>query len=81
MPVVTVTLPAGSLDIEQKRTLITKITDVVLEVEGFPSLRPAVHVFIDELPDGAYGVGGKAIDVAALKASLSAAAKPRLEKP
>lgn len=69
-------VPAGSLDGTQKQTLIAKITDVVLDVEGFPSLRPSVHVFIEELPDGSYGVGGQAIDVAKLKTELTAAAEP-----
>lgn len=74
MPVVTVKVPAGSLD--GHRSKRAKITDVVLDVEGFPSLRPSVHVFIEELPDGSYGVGGQAIDVAKLKTELTAAAEP-----
>jgi 4-oxalocrotonate tautomerase len=74
MPVVTVQVPAGALSEAQKSALIGKMTDVVVEVEGFPAIRPSVHVLIEEVPAGGYGVGGQAIDVAKVKAALAAKA-------
>lgn len=74
MPIVTVQVPAGALSPEQKAQLIGKVTDVVIEVEGFPSLRPSVHVLIEEVPAGGYGVGGQAVDVDKVKAALAKAA-------
>lgn len=74
MPIVTVQVPAGALSAEQKAALIAKMTDVVIEVEGYPSLRPGVHVLIEELPAGGYGVGGRAVDVEKAKAALAKAA-------
>lgn len=62
MPVVTVKVPQGALSAEQKATLITKITDAVVEVEGKPALRPYIYVLIEELAPGGYGVGGRIFD-------------------
>lgn len=71
MPVVTIQVPARALVREQKEKMIRLVTDAVVEAEGFPALRPSVHVFIEEVPDGGYGIGGRAIDVEAVKAALS----------
>jgi len=74
MPIVTIQTPAGALSQAQKAALIGKVTDAVVEVEGFPALRPSVHVLIEEVPAGAYGVGGNAVDVEKAKAALAKAA-------
>ncbi len=74
MPVVTVQVPAGALSDAQKSALITRMTDVVVEVEGFPAIKPSVHVLIEEVPAGGYGVGGRAVDVEKAKAALAKAA-------
>jgi len=80
MPVVTIQVPAAALSPEQKAMLITKVTDAVIDAEGYPSLRPSVHVLIEEVPAGGYGVGGKAVDVEKAKAALAArAATPAAE--
>ncbi|KRQ23270.1 hypothetical protein BKG80_07170 [Mycobacteroides chelonae] len=60
MPVVNISVPAGVLSLEQKQQLVARITDVVVEVEGIPQIRPAVHVLINEVADGGWGTGGKA---------------------
>jgi 4-oxalocrotonate tautomerase len=60
MPVVSVQIPEGSFTQEQKRDLVAKVTDVVVEVEGIPELRPAVMVLINEIADGGWGTGGRA---------------------
>lgn len=73
MPIITVQAPAGSLSDVQKTELIRKVTDVVVEVEGFPAIRPSVHVLIEEIPAGGYGIGGHALDVEKAKAALAAA--------
>lgn len=71
MPVVTVQVPAGSLSDVQKATLIGRMTDLVVEVEGAPAIRPYVYVLIEELPVRGYGVGG--VDVEKAKEALAAA--------
>jgi 4-oxalocrotonate tautomerase len=71
MPVVTIQVPARALGLEQKQKMVRLVTDAVVEAEGFPAVRPNVHVLIEEVPDGGYGIGGRAIDVDAVKAALS----------
>ena len=71
MPIVTVQVPARALDGAQKTKMIQLVTDAVVEAEGFPAIRPSVHVLIEEVPDGGYGVGGRAVDVDKAKAALS----------
>lgn len=66
MPLVRMSVPAGALSAAQKTELITRITDVVVDVEGIEELRPLVHVLIDEIPDGGWGTGGRAWTLAAL---------------
>jgi len=80
IPIVSVQIPAGALSETQKGALIAKVTDVVVEVEGFPAIRPSVHVLIEEVPAGGYGIGGKALDVEKAKAALAAKAAAVAEK-
>lgn len=73
MPTITAQVPAGTLTDTQKADLIRKVTDVVVEVEGFPAIRPSVRVLIEEIPASGYGVGGQVLDVEKAKAALAAA--------
>lgn len=60
MPVVQISVPAGTLTDEQKQRMITGITDVVVEVEGIPQVRSGTFVLISEIADGGWGMGGDA---------------------
>jgi 4-oxalocrotonate tautomerase len=71
MPIVTIQVPSRSLDLEQKAKMVRLVTDAVVEAEGIPAVRPSVHVLIEEVPDGGYGVGGQPLDVDAVKAALA----------
>ena len=70
MPVVNISIPAGALSTDQKQQLISRITDVVVDVEGIPQLRGSVHVLINEVADGGWGAGGKAWTLEALAAAF-----------
>jgi len=70
MPLVQISVPEGALTLEQKRELVAKVTDVVVEVERLPAVRPGVWVQITEVPDGGWGIGGKAYTRADLAALL-----------
>jgi 4-oxalocrotonate tautomerase len=72
MPLVQVSIPAGSLSAEQKRALIAGITDAVVEVEG-PAVRRGTWVHVTEVPDGGWGMGGRAFTLAELAAQVAAA--------
>ncbi|MFZ2964285.1 MAG: tautomerase family protein [Rhodoglobus sp.] len=69
MPVVTVQLPGGSLNPEQRSDLIARITDTVVEVQKAELIRPFVYVIIDETSRDGYGLGGVPVDVALAKAA------------
>jgi 4-oxalocrotonate tautomerase len=59
---------------EQKRQLIAKVTEAMIEVEG-EGMRPVTWVRIQEFEGGDWAVGGKALraaDVHALAASKAA---------
>ena len=60
MPLVNVRVFEHELSQEQSKDLITKITDAVTEVTS-EKLRDATWVIIDEVKNGHWGVGGKAL--------------------
>ena len=70
MPLVQISVPAGSLSQKQKNELVAKITDVVVEVEGIPAVRQGTWVHINEVPDGGWGRAGEVSTLADLKARL-----------
>jgi 4-oxalocrotonate tautomerase len=56
MPYVTVKMLEGRTD-EQKRALVDKVTQAVVETTG--ATKDKVTVFIEEMKKNDYGVGGK----------------------
>ncbi len=56
MPYVTVKMLEGRTE-EQKRALVEKVTEAVVETTG--ATREKVTVFIEEMNKSDYGVGGK----------------------
>lgn len=59
MPFVQVHLVEGHTA-EQKKAVITKITQALQDAIGAP--RPNIRVWIHELPKDCYGVGGESVD-------------------
>lgn len=72
MPFVQISIPAGSLSAEQKRTMIAKVTDACVEAEGIPAVRAQTFVHINEVADGGWGIGGRTVTLALMKAALAA---------
>ena len=70
MPLIQVSVPAGSLTPEQKIEMVARITDVVVDVEGIPAVRKGTWVHINEVPDGGWGIAGQVNTLADLKARL-----------
>ena len=61
MPLVNITVPAGSLTPEKKQRMIELVTDAVVEAEGFAGnerVREITWVLIDEVPEGNWGAAG-----------------------
>ena len=59
MPFVNVKLIKGVFDADQKREMIEKLTDTMVEIEG-EAMRPVTWVTIEEVESGDWGIGGKA---------------------
>ena len=68
MPLVDIQLIKGVFSPEQKREMISKVTDTMVGIEG-EAMRSVTWVRVHEVASGEWGIGGKAItaeDVRAL---------------
>ena len=75
MPLVNVKLIEGVISEAQKREMVEKLTETMVEIEG-ENLRPVTWVVIEEVKSGDWGVGGKPLstaDVEALAAGVPVA--------
>ena len=70
MPLVTVKMFKEELNADQSKQLIDKITDAVTAVTS-EKLRPATWVVIEEVKDGQWGIGGKALALDDVKAMIA----------
>ena len=66
MPFVNVKLIEGVFSSEEKKDMITKLTDAMVSVEG-ENMRPVTWVVIEEVASGEWGIGGNALTTAAVK--------------
>jgi 4-oxalocrotonate tautomerase len=74
MPLVTIDVIKDVFTPAQKKELITKVTEAMLQVEG-ENLRPVTWVRINEFEGGNWAIGGKALrasDVHALGSGKAA---------
>ena len=63
MPFVNVRLIEGVFTPEQKREMIHRLTETMVELEG-ENLRPVTWVVIDEVKSGDWGIGGNSLTTA-----------------
>lgn len=71
MPLVDIHVIEGVFDQQQKQEMIEKVTNTMVEIEG-ENLRGVTWVRVKEVASGDWGIGGKALtaaDVKALQAS------------
>ena len=73
MPWVQVKVIEGVFTEAQKREMIRKLTDTMVSIEG-ENLRPVTWVTVEEVKSGDWGIGGKPLSTADVKAL--AAGKP-----
>jgi 4-oxalocrotonate tautomerase len=74
MPMINVRLIEGVFDDSQKREMIEKLTDAMVEIEG-ENMRGVTWVIVEEVKSGHWALGGKALttaDVHALAAGAPA---------
>ena len=67
MPLVNVKLIEGVISEAQKREMVEKLTETMVEIEG-ENLRPVTWVVVEEVKSGDWGVGGKPLSTADVKA-------------
>jgi 4-oxalocrotonate tautomerase len=67
MPLVDIQLIAGVFDKAQKQEMIRKVTDAMVSIEG-EAMRPVTWVRIQEIASGEWGIGGKGLTVADVRA-------------
>ena len=79
MPIINVKLIEGVFDSDEKREMIDKLTDAMVEIEG-ESMRDVTWVFIEESKSGDWGLGGQVLTPEAVKA-LAAGVSGRSERP
>jgi 4-oxalocrotonate tautomerase len=76
MPLVTVKCIEGVFTQAQKKEMINRLTDTMVEIEG-ENLRPVTWVLVEEVQSGDWGIAGNGLttaDVHALQGQPPAAA-------
>jgi 4-oxalocrotonate tautomerase len=75
MPLIQIKVLEGVLSEEQKNEMISKVSNIVAEIEGRPhpkeKLLPYTWCIIEEVPMAKWGIGGQPLNPEALKAVLS----------
>ena len=67
MPLVDIQLIKGVFTPDQKKQMIQKVTDAMIEVEGEP-MRPVTWVRVQEIESGDWAIGGNPLSAADVKA-------------
>ena len=67
MPLVDIQLIKGVFTPDQKKAMIEKVTDAIVGIEG-EALRSVTWVRVQEIESGEWGIGGKAMTAADVKA-------------
>jgi 4-oxalocrotonate tautomerase len=73
MPLIQVKVIEGVFTEAQKRQIVHKLTDAMVSIEG-ENMRPVTWVIVEEVKSGDWGIGGKPLSTADVKAL--AAGKP-----
>lgn len=66
MPIVNVRLIEGVFDSDQKREMIEKLTETMVEIEG-ENMRGVTFVVLDEVKSGDWGIGGRPLTTEAVR--------------
>ena len=67
MPLVDIQLIKGVFTPDQKKQMIQKVTDAMIEVEGEP-MRPVTWVRVQEVESGDWAIGGNPLSAAVVRA-------------
>ena len=67
MPLIDIQLIRGVFTPDQKKTMIEKVTDAIISVEG-EAMRSVTWVRVQETESGEWAIGGQPLTTAAVKA-------------
>jgi len=67
MPIVTMKVVEDVFDRAQQEAMIDAVTDAMCKVGG-EGLRPAIHVLVEEIASGRWGIGGEKLTTEGLLA-------------
>lgn len=67
MPLVDIQLIEGVFTADQKKAMIEKVTDAMVEIEG-EAMRAVTWVRVQEVASGQWGIGGKPLTAGDIKA-------------
>lgn len=67
MPLVDIQLIKGVFTPEQKKTMIAKVTDAMVSVEG-EAMRPVTWVRVQEIESGEWAIGGNPLTASDVRA-------------
>jgi 4-oxalocrotonate tautomerase len=73
MPFIDIKVIQGVFTPEEKRELVERVSETVIEVEG-EALRPYTHTAITETPSGEWAIGGQVLTADDVQTVRSAAA-------
>jgi 4-oxalocrotonate tautomerase len=71
MPIVTVKVLAGVFDQATQERMVDALTDAMCAVGG-EGMRPSVHVLVEEVGSGRWGIGGEKLRTETLLARRAA---------
>ncbi|AQA10193.1 tautomerase family protein [Streptomyces malaysiensis] len=66
MPFANFKVPAGSLDEKQKQEIVTRATELYVDIYG-ERARATTLVLVEEVTDGGWGIGGQVLTLAMLQ--------------
>jgi 4-oxalocrotonate tautomerase len=72
MPLVNVKLIEGVFSAEQKQQIVRQLTDAMVAIEG-ENMRQVTWVIVEEVQSGDWGIGGKPLSTADVKALAAGA--------
>jgi 4-oxalocrotonate tautomerase len=75
MPLVTIDVIKDVFTADEKRQMIVKVTEALIEVEG-EAMRPVTWVRIKEVEQGDWGIGGKLLCAADVHAMAGKQTEP-----
>ncbi|MEM9349190.1 MAG: tautomerase family protein [Pseudomonadota bacterium] len=73
MPLVDIQVIDGVFSEDEKKEMISKVTETMISIEG-ESLRGVTWVRVIDVPGGQWGIGGQALSATDVKALQGAAA-------